>query len=42
MKIKAIFSSRLSSEILSGNIQNMCLIRVLDYTVNEIPSKSEK
>ncbi|KAB5524796.1 hypothetical protein DKX38_022545 [Salix brachista] len=42
MKIKAIFSSRLSSEILSGNIQNMSLIRVLDYTVNEIPSKSEK
>ncbi|XP_011006580.1 PREDICTED: replication protein A 70 kDa DNA-binding subunit B [Populus euphratica] len=42
MKIKAIFSSRLSSEILSGNIQNLSLIRVLDYTVNEIPSKSEK
>ena len=42
MKIKAIFSSRLSSEILSGNIQNLCLIQVLDYTVNEIPSKSEK
>jgi replication factor A1 len=42
VKIKAIFSSRLSSEILSGNIQNLCLIRVLDYTVNEIPSKSEK
>lgn len=42
MKIKAIFSSRLSSEILSGNIQNLCLIQVLDYTVNEIPGKSEK
>ncbi|KAJ8752723.1 hypothetical protein K2173_007033 [Erythroxylum novogranatense] len=42
MKIKAIFSSRLSSEVISGNIQNLGLIRVLDYTVNEIPSKSEK
>lgn len=42
MKIKAIFNSRLSSEIISGNIQNLGLIRILDYTVNEIPSKSEK
>ncbi|XP_021660871.2 replication protein A 70 kDa DNA-binding subunit B [Hevea brasiliensis] len=41
MKIKAIFNSRLSSEITSGNIQNLGLIRILDYTVNEIPSKSE-
>ncbi|KAF2312864.1 hypothetical protein GH714_040918 [Hevea brasiliensis] len=41
MKIKAIFNSRLSSEIISGNIQNLGLIRILDYTVNEIPSKSE-
>ncbi|XP_050225644.1 replication protein A 70 kDa DNA-binding subunit B [Mercurialis annua] len=40
-KIKAIFNSRLSTEIISGNIQNLGLIRILDYTVNEIPSKSE-
>ncbi|XP_065878975.1 replication protein A 70 kDa DNA-binding subunit B [Euphorbia lathyris] len=40
-KIKAIFNSRLTSEIISGNIQNLGLIRILDYTINEIPSKSE-
>ncbi|MBN8035554.1 hypothetical protein J0J20_24235, partial [Vibrio vulnificus] len=42
MKLKPIFNSRLSTGIISGNIQNLGLIRVLDYTVNEIPSKSEK
>ncbi|KDP31353.1 hypothetical protein JCGZ_11729 [Jatropha curcas] len=40
-RIKAIFNSRLSTEIISGNIQNLGLIRIIDYTVNEIPSKSE-
>ncbi|KAJ4972807.1 hypothetical protein NE237_005981 [Protea cynaroides] len=42
MKVKAILPSNLSSEIESGNIQNLGLIRILDYTLNVIPNKSEK
>ncbi|PSR89117.1 Replication protein A DNA-binding subunit D like [Actinidia chinensis var. chinensis] len=42
MKLKALLQSSLSSEVLSGNIQNLGLIRILDYTVNDIPTKSEK
>lgn len=42
MKLKAIFPSNLTSEIISGKIQNLGLIRILDYTLNDIPSKSEK
>ncbi|CAL5372243.1 unnamed protein product [Camellia sinensis] len=32
----------LSSEVMSGNIQNLGLIRILDYAVNDIPTKNEK
>ncbi|KAF8399600.1 hypothetical protein HHK36_015469 [Tetracentron sinense] len=42
MKLKAILQSNLSSEIESGNIQNLGLIRILDYTLNDIPNKPEK
>ncbi|KAJ9677607.1 hypothetical protein PVL29_022540 [Vitis rotundifolia] len=42
MKLKAMFPSRFSSEINSGNIQNLGLIQVIDYTLNDIPSKQEK
>ena len=42
MKLKALLQSSLSSEVLLGNIQNLGLIRILDYTVNDIPTKSEK
>ncbi|XP_043704466.1 replication protein A 70 kDa DNA-binding subunit B [Telopea speciosissima] len=42
MKVKAILPSNMSSEIESGNIQNLGLIRILDYTLNVIPNKSEK
>ncbi|XP_009595034.1 replication protein A 70 kDa DNA-binding subunit B [Nicotiana tomentosiformis] len=42
MKLKGILQSSLSSEVISGSIQNLGLIRVLDYTLNDIPTKNEK
>ncbi|KAM7475686.1 hypothetical protein LguiB_022929 [Lonicera macranthoides] len=42
MKLKAILQSSLSSEVISGKIQNLGLIRILDYTLNDIPTKNEK
>ncbi|KAK3008680.1 hypothetical protein RJ639_014972 [Escallonia herrerae] len=42
MKLKSILQSCLSSEVISGNIQNLGLIRILDYTLNDIPTKNEK
>lgn len=42
MKLRAILPSNQYSEVLSGNIQNLGLIRILDYTLNDIPNKSEK
>ncbi|XWS51231.1 hypothetical protein CRYUN_Cryun12cG0158800 [Craigia yunnanensis] len=42
MKVRAIFPSNMSSEIISGSIQNKGLVRILDYTLNDIPNKSEK
>lgn len=42
MKLKALLQSSLTSEVMSGNIQNLGLIRIVDYTVNDIPTKNEK
>ncbi|XP_023530839.1 replication protein A 70 kDa DNA-binding subunit B [Cucurbita pepo subsp. pepo] len=42
MKLKSILPSNLTSEVISGNIQNLGLIRVLDYSLNDIPNKPEK
>ncbi|XP_031119723.1 replication protein A 70 kDa DNA-binding subunit B [Ipomoea triloba] len=42
MKLKAILQSSLSSEVISGAIQNLGLVRILDYTLNDIPLKNEK
>ncbi|XP_007037579.2 PREDICTED: replication protein A 70 kDa DNA-binding subunit B [Theobroma cacao] len=42
MKLRAIFPSNVSSEITSGSIQNKGLVKILDYTLNDIPNKSEK
>ncbi|GLT25192.1 hypothetical protein SLA2020_003370 [Shorea laevis] len=42
MKLRAIFPSNISSEVISGSIQNKGLVRILDYTLNDIPNKSEK
>ncbi|KAK7347349.1 hypothetical protein VNO80_21879 [Phaseolus coccineus] len=41
-KLRAILPSNMYSEVLSGNIQNLGLVRILDYTLNDIPNKSEK
>ncbi|KAI3733205.1 hypothetical protein L1987_64425 [Smallanthus sonchifolius] len=41
-KLKAILQSSLSSEVINGNIQNLVLIRITDYTLNDIPNKNEK
>lgn len=42
MKLNGAFPSSLSSEVTAGNIQNLGLIRVLDYTLNDIPLKNQK
>ena len=42
LKLRAILPSNQYSEVLSGKIQNLGLIRILDYTLNDIPNKSEK
>ncbi|KAL8134936.1 replication protein A 70 kDa DNA-binding subunit B-like [Apium graveolens] len=42
MKLDGMFPSSLSNEVNSGNIQNLGLIRILDYTLNDIPLKNKK
>ncbi|KAG6404070.1 hypothetical protein SASPL_136307 [Salvia splendens] len=42
MMVRALLQSTLASQVTSGNIQNLGLIRVLDYTLNDIPTKNEK
>ncbi|GAB2209289.1 hypothetical protein Droror1_Dr00026499 [Drosera rotundifolia] len=42
MKVKGMLGSSYSDMVSSGAIQNLCLIRVLDYTLNDIPGKLEK
>ncbi len=42
MKLRGILPSNMSSEVMSGYIQNLGLIRILDYTLNDIPNKPEK
>ncbi|GMP33288.1 LOW QUALITY PROTEIN: hypothetical protein CsSME_00006680 [Camellia sinensis var. sinensis] len=42
MKLKSLLQSSLSSEVMSGNIQNLGPIRILYYAVNDIPTKNEK
>ncbi|KAG6620611.1 hypothetical protein I3842_Q058400 [Carya illinoinensis] len=41
-KLRAILPSNMSTEVMSGNIQNLGLIRILDYTLNDIPNKPDK
>ncbi|KAG8379305.1 hypothetical protein BUALT_Bualt07G0074600 [Buddleja alternifolia] len=41
-QVRALLQSALSSEVTSGNVQNLGLIRILDYTLNDIPTKNEK
>ncbi|KAK9106804.1 hypothetical protein Syun_022815 [Stephania yunnanensis] len=42
MKLKATLPSNMSSEINLGNLQNLGLIRILDYTLNVLPKTQEK
>ncbi|URD95318.1 Replication protein [Musa troglodytarum] len=42
MKLKAMLPTHFSSEINSGKLQNLGLIRILDYTCNSIPNQPEK
>lgn len=42
MKLKAMLPSDFASEIHSGNLQNLGLIRILDYTCNTIPNQPDK
>ncbi|KAK9669118.1 hypothetical protein RND81_13G110500 [Saponaria officinalis] len=41
-KLKGILQSSFSDMVSSGAIQNLGLIRILDYTLNDIPNKPEK
>ncbi|KAK7292168.1 hypothetical protein RIF29_07911 [Crotalaria pallida] len=41
-KLRAILPSNQNSEVHNGNIQNLGLIRILDYTLNDIPNKPDK
>ncbi|XP_057517319.1 replication protein A 70 kDa DNA-binding subunit B-like [Amaranthus tricolor] len=41
-KLKGILQSSFSDLVSSGSIQNLGLIRILDYTLNDIPNKPEK
>ncbi|KAK4779372.1 hypothetical protein SAY86_006900 [Trapa natans] len=41
-KLKGILPANIEYEVISGNIQNMGLIRIVDYTLNDIPNKPEK
>ncbi|XP_057952640.1 replication protein A 70 kDa DNA-binding subunit B [Malania oleifera] len=41
-KLRAVLQASFSSEVYSGKIQSLGLIRILDYTLNDIPNLSEK
>ncbi|KAG8074040.1 hypothetical protein GUJ93_ZPchr0006g41366 [Zizania palustris] len=41
-KVKAMLPTHFVPEVRSGNLQNLGLIRVLDYTCNTIPNQSDK
>lgn len=41
-KVKAILSTHFASEVHSGKLQNLGLVRILNYTCNDIPHKTDK
>ncbi|XP_020197717.1 replication protein A 70 kDa DNA-binding subunit B [Aegilops tauschii subsp. strangulata] len=41
-KVKAILSTHFASEVHSGKLQNLGLVRILNYTCNDIPQKTDK
>ncbi|KAK6921000.1 Replication protein A, OB domain [Dillenia turbinata] len=42
MKLQALLQSSFASEVNSGNIQNLGLVRILEYALNDIPGKPDK
>eukprot|EP01018_Ginkgo_biloba_P010292 Gb_17349 [translate_table: standard] len=42
MKLKAMLPTSMASEVNSGTLQNLGLIRILDYTCNSIPNQPQK
>ncbi|CAN6470194.1 unnamed protein product [Victoria cruziana] len=42
MKLKAMLPTSISSEVQSGKLQNLGLIRILDYTCNAVPNQPQK
>jgi replication factor A1 len=41
-KIKAILSTHFASEVHSGRLQNLGLLRILNYACNDVPNKPDK
>jgi len=41
-KIRAMLPTQLAPEVHSGNLQNLGLIRILDYTCNDVPRSNDK
>ncbi|KAF8730527.1 hypothetical protein HU200_016943 [Digitaria exilis] len=41
-KIKAMLPTQFAAEVRSGNLQNLGLIRVLDYTCNAVPNNDNR
>lgn len=41
-KIKAMFPTSFASEVRSGNLKNLGLIRILDYTCNAVNGNNGK
>ncbi|XP_031489389.1 replication protein A 70 kDa DNA-binding subunit B [Nymphaea colorata] len=42
MKLKAMLPTSISSEVQSGELQNLGLIRIIDYTCNAVPNQPQK
>ncbi|PUZ42179.1 hypothetical protein GQ55_9G564700 [Panicum hallii var. hallii] len=40
-KIKAMLPAKFAAEVQSGNLQNLGLIRILDYTCNSVPNNEK-
>jgi replication factor A1 len=41
-KIKAMLPTNFGSEVRSGNLKNLGLIRIIDYTCNVVKGKDDK
>ena len=41
-KMKAMLPTQFAEEVRSGKLQNLGLIRILDYTCNALPPKNDK